>query len=222
MNFDITLSGQPYTLTTSDDAQIAAIAACRQKFNDALPQTIKQGEEDVANPDLLPDDAAYLEYVFGHWAAANPGFVEADLQATFASAAASYAGQIPPEQAIEQAELTGDALKAALRAYAAAKRWRIETGGMVSNTFGAMPTDRETRGLLGDIIQSIDLGITTAPIRFKSATGFVSLDRTALVAMAAEIAEHVQDAFDAEDAIFADIEAETITTTAEIDAYAWA
>lgn len=222
MDYNVSLAGQSYTLSTSDDAQIAAIAACRAKFNEALPQTVKDGEVDVPNPALIATDAKYLEYVFSHWAAANPGFVDADLQAAAASAFASYAGQIPPEQAIEQAELTGDALKAALRAHAAAKRWQVEVGGMVSNTFGAMPTDRETRGLLGDIIQSIDLGITTAPIRFKSAAGFVSLDRAALVAMAAEIAEHVQDAFDAEDAIVADIESETITTTAEIDAYAWA
>ena len=147
MNFDITLSGQAYTLTTSDDAQIAAIGACRQRFNDALPQTVKQGEEDVANPDLLPDNAAYLEYVFGHWAAANPGFTEADLQAAAASAFANYAGQIPPEQAIEQAELTGDALKAALRAYAADKRWRVEVGGITINGV-SVPTDDRAKLLL--------------------------------------------------------------------------
>ena len=84
--FSLTLNGQSYSVATSDPAQLTAITACRTKYNDALPQTIKDGENDVPNPDLMSDDTEYLEHVFGHWAAANPGFDQAALDAAAASA----------------------------------------------------------------------------------------------------------------------------------------
>lgn len=127
MNYSLSLSGQSYTLSTSDDAQIAAIAACRREFNKALPQTVKDGEADVPNPALLATDAAYLEFVFTAWAGANPGFTNEDLQAAAANAFASYAGQNPPEQIVESVPLEGDALKSALKASAAIDAETITT-----------------------------------------------------------------------------------------------
>lgn len=166
MNYAISLSGQSYTLSTSDDAQIAAIAACRTKYNDTLSQTVKDGEEDVPNPALVATDAAYLEFVFGHWAAANPGFTDADLQAAAASAFASYAGQNPPAQIIEQVPLTGGALKAALKAYAAQKRYQVETGGMTVSGM-AIPTDRITQSKLSGAVLAFQAGALSGSIDWK-------------------------------------------------------
>jgi len=220
MDYSITLSGQPYTLTTTDDAQIAAIAACRARYNDSLPQTVKDGENDVPNPDLLADDAAYLTFVFTAWAAANAGFSQADLEAAAASAFASYANQNPPAQAIEQQALTGDALKAALKAYAAQKRYAIETGGMTVNGV-TIPTDRETQSKLSGAVLAFQSGALNGAIDWKAASGWLTLDQATVTALASAVAAHVQAAFSKEKLISDSIDAAAITTVAEIDAYNW-
>lgn len=151
MNYAISLSGQSYTLSTPDDAQIAAIAACRARVNAAMPQTVKDGDNDIPNPELLADDNAFLQRAFEAWATTNPGFTAEEVEATKVRAFASYAGQNPPEQIVEDVPLTGDALKAALKAYAASKRYTVETGGMTVNGM-AIPTDRITQSKLSGAV----------------------------------------------------------------------
>lgn len=263
MDYNITLSGQSYTLSTSSDAEIAAVTACRARRNAAMPQTIdgdpvttertvenrtpivdedgnpvldENGEPtfsittstvtdttipQVPNPALFATDEAYLQNVYANWATGNPGFTSQDLQNSWLGALASWTGQSPPEVILQEPTLTGDALKTALKAYAAAKRKQIETGGMVSQTFGHLYTDRETRAILGQIIQSIDLGIITPPVKFKAPGGFVMLDRDAFIAISAEVGQHVQAAFNVEGDVSEAIDAETITTKSEIDGFAW-
>ena len=111
--------------------------------------------------------------------------------------------------------------KQELKDYAAAKRYVIETGGLISQTFGPLLTDRATQNMLASTIQSIDLGIVTPPINFKAPAGFASLDRSTLVAIATVVGAHVQAAFNTEMTVVAEIEAETIATFAEIDAADW-
>ena len=94
----------------------------------------------------------------------------------------------------------------------------LEVEGIVSKTYGPLLTDRDTRAIIGQTIQSIDLGIVQAPVNFKTGNGFVPLDRAAFVAIATEIAAHVQSTFDKEGQIDAKINDGTITTKAEIDA----
>ena len=72
--------------------------------------------------------------------------------------------------------------------------------------------------IVGQTIQSIDLGIVTAPVNFKTPQGFVPLDRAAFVAIATEMAAHVQSTFDKEGQVDAQIQAGTITTKAAVDA----
>ncbi len=230
MNYSITISGQPYTLSTSDDAQIAAIAACRAAYNASLPQTISgtpvdnedgtQTVPQVANPALIDTDAKYLEFVFTAWAAANPGFTDADLQAAAASAFASYAGQNPPKQIIEDVPLTGDALKSALKAYAASKRYQVETGGMTA--MGTpVPTDRETQSKLTGAVLGFQSGALVGAIDWKASSGWLTLDQATVTALASAVAAHVQAAFSKEKLISVDIDGGVITTVAQIDAYNW-
>jgi len=108
--------------------------------------------------------------------------------------------------------------KAQLAAYAAAKRFYVEVGGIVSPTFGALMTDRDTRAIIAQTIQSIDLGIVQAPVNFKTANGFVPLDRAAFVGIATAIVGHVQSTFDKEGLVDIQINDGTITTKAEVDA----
>lgn len=213
--FPIKLNGQDYSLVTTDPAQLAAIAACCATYNKVLPQTV----DDAPNPALLADDAAYLQYVFGHWAAANVGFTDGDLQTAAASAFASYAGQNPPEKLVEQ-PLKGDALKNALKAYAAAKRFNLETGGVIFNGM-SIATDRATQNKLAQAVLSFQAGALSGTIDWKGPTGWIAVDQTTITAIASAVAAHVQKAFSTERAISEAIDADAIATAAEIDAYAW-
>lgn len=105
-----------------------------------------------------------------------------------------------------------------LKAYAAKRRYEIQSSGVVSQTYGPLLTDRDTTSIIAQAIQSIDLGITTDPINFKTPSGFFPLMRSDLVAISVEIVAHVQSCFDAEGEVAAAIDAMTITTIAEIDA----
>src|ERR1700676_4397103 len=49
--------------------------------------------------------------------------------------------------------------KEKLSEYAASKRYDLEVAGIVSKTYGPLLTDRDTRAIIGQTIQSIDLGI---------------------------------------------------------------
>lgn len=115
-------------------------------------------------------------------------------------------------------QLPGPLTKEQLTAYAAAKRYDKEIGGMVSQTFGHLFTDRDTRALIAQTIQSIDLGIVQAPINWKTPGGFTSLDRAAFIAISTEVAAFVQATFDTEAEIDGQIADGTITTKSEIDA----
>lgn len=120
--------------------------------------------------------------------------------------------------ALRDAFASGAFSKSELTALVANARWHAETGGMVSATFGPLLTDRETQSMLARTIQSIDLGLVTEPIKFKSPSGFVDLDRAALVAISGEVSLHVQAAFDTEAQVMADIDAGTVTAPEQITA----
>lgn len=57
-----------YTISTSEEEE-AALTAVRQKANDAMPETVKDGEgedaKDIPNPDLYPDNASYFKARMG-------------------------------------------------------------------------------------------------------------------------------------------------------------
>ncbi|WP_316196565.1 DUF4376 domain-containing protein [Bradyrhizobium sp. SZCCHNS3053] len=110
------------------------------------------------------------------------------------------------------ATLTKDQLKA----WAASVRYLRETGGFTSPTFGPLLSDRDTRALIAQAIQSIDLGIVEQPINWKGASGFVALDRAALLAISKETAAFVQSLFDKEAVIDDQIENGTITVVQQI------
>lgn len=106
--------------------------------------------------------------------------------------------------------------KAALLAELAQKRWEIETGGV---TVGGSPimTDRESQALISGAFALVQQHPDTT-IRFKTPSGFVTLDAEQMTAIAIAVAQHVQACFALEADIAADIASGEITTTAEIDA----
>lgn len=106
-----------------------------------------------------------------------------------------------------------------LYAYAADKRWRIETGGI---TVGGVPVatdDRSKTMIMGARIKAdADPNYT---VGWKTEAGFVTLNATQIVAISDAVLAHVDACFDAEAAVLAGIDAGNIATIAAIDAFDW-
>lgn len=113
--------------------------------------------------------------------------------------------------------------QAALVSYAADKRWRVQVGGtaLPPPFTGTVQTDDATRATIAQTLQSIDLGIVSEPVVWKLPSGFVSLSRSDLVAIARLIGQHVQACFDMEADVVASIRLGAITTNAAIEAAGW-
>lgn len=118
-----------------------------------------------------------------------------------------------------QAVLTRYGLWVDLAAYAADRRWRAETAGIV--VAGALiATDRESQAL----ITGARLYAQATPgaiFQFKAGGGFVTLDGAQIEAVALAVAAHVQACFAVEAGVLAEIAAGTITTLPQVDGAAW-
>lgn len=106
-----------------------------------------------------------------------------------------------------------------LGAYAAAKRYDAETGGIVVAGMIVATDDRSKTLLAGARIKAdSDVNHT---VRFKTGAGFVTLDAAQIVTVSDAVLEHVQACFDAEGDILAAIGDGTVTTVAQIDEWPW-
>jgi hypothetical protein len=106
-----------------------------------------------------------------------------------------------------------------LSAYAAAKRYAIETGGIVINGMSVM-TDRVSQALITGAYNYVDAN-SGVMVQFKTASGFIELTAAQVKTLANAVAAHVQASFAAECAIDQQIISGTITKTEEIDVFAW-
>ena len=105
-----------------------------------------------------------------------------------------------------------------LSAYAAAKRYALETGGIV--VAGApIATDRQSQAMVGNAYTYVQVS-GAATVSYKTAAGFVTLTADQIKAVALAVGAHVQACFAAEDRVDASIHANpaTITTLAQVDA----
>lgn len=106
-----------------------------------------------------------------------------------------------------------------LRAYAAEKRWRVETGGITVGG-ASIATDRASQAMITGA-HAYALANPEATIAFKSAAGFVTLTSAQVIAIATAVGVHVQACFLVEAAVGAAITAGTITDFAAIDGADW-
>lgn len=106
-----------------------------------------------------------------------------------------------------------------LKAYAAAKRWQVETGG-ISVGGASIQTDRASQAMITGAFAYAQAN-PSASIAFKAGGGFVMLAAADVEAIANAVGAHVQACFAAEAAIVAAIEAGAITTFAAIDGADW-
>lgn len=109
--------------------------------------------------------------------------------------------------------------KADLIAYAAAKRWSVETGGIVVGG-ASIDTSRDSQAMIANAHAYVVAG-GVASIDYKAESGWATMDAATVMAVALAVGAHVQACFAAEKAVGVAIEAGTITTYAEIDAAAW-
>ena len=106
-----------------------------------------------------------------------------------------------------------------LYAYAASKRYAVETGGIVLNGMRVM-TDRASQSLITGAYNYVRAN-PEITVKFKTSGGFVQLTAAQMTAIANTVGAHVQAAFAAEGEINQQIIAGTITKPAEIDAFGW-
>ncbi|MGB3900443.1 MAG: DUF4376 domain-containing protein [Mesorhizobium sp.] len=106
-----------------------------------------------------------------------------------------------------------------LAAYAADKRWQVETGGITING-ATIDTSRDSQSMIIGAYAYSQANLAQT-IMFKAASGWVTLDAATMAAIATAVGAHVQACFACEAAVQAAITAGTITTTAEIDAADW-
>jgi hypothetical protein len=106
-----------------------------------------------------------------------------------------------------------------LLAYAADKRWHVETAGIeVGGAF--IDTSRESQAMITGAY-AYSQANPAEMISYKAASGWATLDASTMAAIAVAVGTHVQACFAAEATIADDILLGEISTTAEIDASDW-
>ena len=103
-----------------------------------------------------------------------------------------------------------------LKAYAADKRWRVETGGIVVNG-ASIQTDRASQAMITGLYTYAAVAKPDS-IPYKAEGGFVLLTAAQAVSIGLAVGAHVQACFAAEQAIDADIDAGAISTADQIEA----
>ncbi len=86
--------------------------------------------------------------------------------------------------------------KAIKKSQVSAKRYDIETGGMTVSG-AAVSTDRDSQGLVTGAAFAASLN-SEYTVQWKTASGFINLDATAIIGLAQAMRAHVQAAFDRE------------------------
>lgn len=103
-----------------------------------------------------------------------------------------------------------------LYAYAAQKRWEIETGGINLNGMSVFTDDRSKSLILGArLAAESDPDFST---EWRGADGsFVTIDAPTIIAVSNAILEHVRKCFATEAWVIAEINSGAITAVEEID-----
>lgn len=111
--------------------------------------------------------------------------------------------------------------KLRLRDYAASVRWQKTQAGVTLPNGVHIKTDETSKSKIDQALAMLEKG-WVASIRWKVGPGeYVDLDLAAMTGIAQGVAAYEQACFAAEYAIALDIASGTITTQAQIDAYAW-
>lgn len=111
-----------------------------------------------------------------------------------------------------------DAPKARLRAYAAQRRWEIETGGITLDGGARIATAGYSQRKIAEAKTAFDNGTLTGAIQFKGENGWFAADSAIMTSVYEAVVAHVQAGYAVEKTICDGIEAGTITDEASVDA----
>ena len=156
---------------------------------------------------------AYLQWAIEH--SYTDGM---DVAAVMAGALASWAGN-PPESSPD-VPLTGEQLKTALIAYAAEKRWRVATAGVVVNGV-SIPSDDTADGRVRHALADLADGVQVEPLTFVVGGTGVAADAALFTAIRTAISQRWQSCYAVQGALVQGINAGTITSKEQIDAANW-
>ncbi|QCI65617.1 DUF4376 domain-containing protein [Phreatobacter stygius] len=106
-----------------------------------------------------------------------------------------------------------------LNAYAAARRYQVETGG-VTIAGRRIATDRGSQGMVNGAV-AVAKEFPADVIDFSGLNGFITLTSAEMIAIGRVVGKHVQSAFSVQRAVAEGIAAGEITTIEQIDAAAW-
>ena len=107
-----------------------------------------------------------------------------------------------------------------LREYAAQLRYQREIAGVTLPNGVRIATDRDSQAKIQQAHTVLEKGWVTA-LDWKADSGWVSLDLASMTGIAQAVLAHVQSCFAAEKAVIAAIDAGTVTTGADVTAWAW-
>ena len=98
-------------------------------------------------------------------------------------------------------------------------RYAVESSGIVVDGI-PIDTDRHSRATIMEVFKAMQDGFVAGPVKLKTSTGFTpDLDIAAMTSIVSATMAHVQEAFNKEARLFADIDA--ATTAEAINAIRW-
>ena len=197
--------------------QAAGLARARALVMATLPVGPGQAADTPIEdrPGYFATDIAYFDDVIARWKVANPGEDEAACRER---ALNSYAGITDAQVPVDAPPLSPEGKKAALIAYAANKRWQVETGGVTVNGI-TVPTNADgQRKILGAAGYLAD-GATSPLIIDGVVYGEMSKAQFGVVNAA--IVEHIRKSYVTLATVLAGINDGSITTTDQINAANW-
>ena len=86
-------------------------------------------------------------------------------------------------------------------------RWQCSVAGVVLPDGLQVPGDEATRLALSGAVSALQQGMISAPLAWKTPTGFVELTKPQVEAAAQAVVQHIQACFAAEASVAAQIEA---------------
>lgn len=107
--------------------------------------------------------------------------------------------------------------KAALKGYAASKRWDREQGGLMLGDI-RVATDTTSMFKIRELKDNVAAGLIAVPFGFKAENGWADVDAPTIAAVYEAMVAHVQDCYTRERTVCQGIDAGDVRTTAAIDA----
>ena len=210
----ITINGQQYSHNATPAEEAALDAVWSARMGDLPPGEGQDSDTPISErPGYHATPAAYLQ-----WAIAHSYTDGMDVAAVMAGALASWAGN--PVEPSPDVPLSGEQLKTTLIAYAAEKRWRVATAGVIINGI-PIPSDDTADARVRHAMADLADGVQTKPLTFVVGDIVVAANAAMFSAIRAAISQRWQTCYAVQGALVEGINDGTITSREQIDAANW-